>query len=290
MPTERIPYKACPLCGRKDWRDIHTTPMQRDAIVAELNLEPTITWRQCDGCGHNYTSGYWPPEILQKVCESNAGMPAEVCTDRFTWGRIVEMCIGHWRQQRKYRSCPPLLGRYDPRWLDVGCGLGTSIGAVAEYGFDVVGLEMRPAFVDLLRKCGYNVLLASFEDFTDPDGFDVILLAEFLEHSVFPVDALKHAKSLLCPGGTVYASCPSRGSFPWLLRDAVASGATVFTLDGQRTAGKEESVNVVQWGQVEHYHAFDREHLELAFRKGGLQPQEFHVGRRYFETIEVIGG
>lgn len=70
--------------------------------------------------------------------------------------------------------------------LNYGCELvtpGALFTTAAEFGYDAMGLDSRQAPVLLLQRMGYSAICASFETFNaDPGSFDVISMADVLEH------------------------------------------------------------------------------------------------------------
>ncbi len=275
---KRIPYEQCPLCEEKVYKVVREVDISLGELMS-MTLERKLQWRECSGCGHIYADGYWSVEIMQKILDLMPNMAFDLQVERVHWARIVEKLMARWGAGCDF----DLILRDDARWLDVGCGHGIGLTVAEEYGFEVLGIDLRQWSVDTMKAWGYAAIQHSFDEYVTafPDErWDVVVLAEFLEHCPFPVDTLKKAKSLLRPRGVVYASTPSRDSVMWRARDAMQKGGPKIRMSG----GVEAT-----WGQIEHYHAFSRKHLEDCFRRAGLEPVAFHIGERYFETMEVIG-
>ena len=86
------------------------------------------------------------------------------------------------------------------RLLDVGCGLGFSLLAARDAGFDAVGLDqLGPE--DPNARPGRRILRGAIETFTSAEPFDVVSLVDVIEHVRDPVDTLRIVKRLLVPGG-----------------------------------------------------------------------------------------
>lgn len=273
MPIERVPYEACPICEEKKHEVLHEDVVLHLHGMPEMGLPKKVTWLECTGCGHAFTKDYWDEETTRKIWEKRPE-PGEIDThqEREQWARIVGKCIA----AHESLDVDERYHKGKSRSLDVGYGDGVGLTVFEEYGFEAMGIDVRDATGGELKRLGYNVIEADFAEcnaaWIDSEkamGFDVIVMAEFLEHQPFPVETLKRAKSLLRPGGVIYASVPSRDCLVWKLKLGRRDWAT--------------------WGQVEHLHAFGRKQLELAFRKAELEPVAFHVGERYYETMEVIG-
>lgn len=276
---KRIPYEQCPLCEEKEFSVVRQVEVPlRD--LAEYPIERKLQWQQCAGCGHVYAHGHWPMETMQLIWKHSPALQLEVQKDRIAWARIVEkvmFCVPELDVEQKFHEGAV-------RWLDVGCAEGVGVSVAQEYGFEALGVDCREEHTKMAKPWGVEIVTSEFEAFAETakhgkQTWDVIVLSEFLEHQVSPVRELERAKGLLRPGGVIYASCPSRDSLPWKVRDAAFLGGVQLP----------NVHNAEQWEQIEHYHAFSREHLEDAFRRAGLEPVAFHVGERWFESMEVIG-
>ena len=131
----------------------------------------------------------------------------------------------HWIECDRHSSQynPPLEARYDilinrigrvRRILDVGCGDGYLMSRVSACGDAVVGIDPEFAGVALAtdklrrwRNC--TVIQASGYDlpFGD-DYFDVVLLADVIEHLERPARSLQEITRVLAPNGTLLVTTP----------------------------------------------------------------------------------
>jgi SAM-dependent methyltransferase len=99
------------------------------------------------------------------------------------------------------------------RLLDVGCGHGLLLDEARSRGYDTVGLELsRSAASHAREELGVDVREAPVEDFADADGFDVVVLADVLEHLDDPVAAVDRCAGLLRPGGVLCVVTPDPSS------------------------------------------------------------------------------
>jgi SAM-dependent methyltransferase len=104
-----------------------------------------------------------------------------------------------------------MIGEYTPngRLLDVGCGHGLLLDQAKKRGYDTMGLELSSANAAHAREnLGLDVREVGLEDFTDPQGFDVVVLADVIEHLSDPVSAIDHCKRLVAPGGVLCIVTP----------------------------------------------------------------------------------
>lgn len=96
------------------------------------------------------------------------------------------------------------------RLLDVGCGAGVLLHAMARHGWTVVGTELSSLAAEQLRAAGLTVHLGHLEAAAEaPGSFDVIVLSEIIEHVREPKALLAPAVRLLRSGGCLYVTTPN---------------------------------------------------------------------------------
>jgi SAM-dependent methyltransferase len=97
--------------------------------------------------------------------------------------------------------------------LDVGCGDGRFLAAMAERGWRTEGIETEPAAASLARhRTGSTVHETPLEDARLPDAaFDMVSLLHVLEHVPDPRVTLSVARRVLTPGGTLLLALPNVG-------------------------------------------------------------------------------
>jgi SAM-dependent methyltransferase len=106
-----------------------------------------------------------------------------------------------------------LRGRAPGLVLDVGCGRGDLLAALADRGWEVVGLDPSPAAVSAARDRGVEAIEGSIESVElEPESFDAIVFHHSLEHVTDPIEALRSACAALRPGGLLMVGIPNFGS------------------------------------------------------------------------------
>jgi 2-polyprenyl-3-methyl-5-hydroxy-6-metoxy-1,4-benzoquinol methylase len=144
-----------------------------------------------------------------------------------------ELGVRHWwwraRNAHVRRRVEALLhGRRDARILDIGCGDGVLFPFLSTFG-RVEGIEPDPLVVSDDGPWRASIHLRPFDESFAPDTrYDLILMLDVLEHLDAPVDALRHASSLLAPGGRILITVPAFMSL-WTHHDAVNRHVTRFT-------------------------------------------------------------
>jgi len=162
------------------------------------------------------------------------------------------------------RLCAPA----DRRWLDIGAGNGSLLFTAEEYGFIPVGVDLRSGNVEMLRRLGYEAYCKDFRQLDNVAAFNVISMADVLEHMPFPLQALQHVHRLLVDGGISFISMPNSENMVWRLMD-------------------HNNVNPY-WGEIEHYHNFSRNRLFKLLSDTGFQPLRYGISERYRICMEVI--
>lgn len=149
-----------------------------------------------------------------------------------------------------------LLGLVGPgplRILDVGCGSGELGRALRERGHHVVGIDSRKPLCELDEFVRADL----WAGFPDLQGrlFDVVILADVLEHMAEPAKLLAEAKARLAPGGSVLVSLPN--AVHWSVRAQVALGKFDYMNKGILDRG--------------HLRFFTRSSAERLFAEAGLR-------------------
>ncbi len=253
----RVLYTQCPLCEGSALVDLRSDVCSHHPLY-HSELPDTISWRGCETCGHIFTDGYFTPEAFAKVLESSN--PSQVPGTATQSARPLAARI--------VRRVSQIRGELGGRWLDVGVGDGALLTTAAEFGYDAVGLELRPHNAEILNGHGYDVRLSELSELDAAERFDVISLADVLEHMPYPAQTLRAAWERLAPGGQLFVSMPNVDSFAWKALD--------------------ESGSNPYWAEIEHYHNFSREHLYWLLRHNGFEPCDYGVSERYRAGMEVI--
>jgi SAM-dependent methyltransferase len=99
------------------------------------------------------------------------------------------------------------------RLLDVGCGHGLLLDEARRRGYATVGLELsRSAAAHGRESLGLDVREMPLEDFVTDERFDVIVLADVLEHLEDPVVGIDRCVELLRPNGVLCVVTPDPSS------------------------------------------------------------------------------
>jgi SAM-dependent methyltransferase len=114
----------------------------------------------------------------------------------------------------KLRSILAAAGGTPARYLDVGCGDGRYLEAMARRGVprsELYGLELDEHTVDKLRQQGFNAHCERVESSTSiPEAsFDLITMFHVIEHVASPREVIDRLAGWLRPGGVMALETPN---------------------------------------------------------------------------------
>ncbi|MCX8502105.1 MAG: class I SAM-dependent methyltransferase [Alphaproteobacteria bacterium] len=110
-----------------------------------------------------------------------------------------------------FHLSPPPEGRR--RILDVGCNQGRGMVQFRRSGFaDVEGLDINPVAAAQAASLGFTVFSGPVMNFFPEQRFDVVVLANVLEHCPIPMTTLSNVARLVKPEGEVWLSVPNADS------------------------------------------------------------------------------
>ena len=110
--------------------------------------------------------------------------------------------------------------------LEIGSGLGYMTFALRRTGFDAIGMDISAVAVEnATQRFGPFYQQADLKDWSlrYPQTYDVVLMAELIEHVPEPGNLIQMAVKLLKPGGKLVMTTPNKSHFPeWVLWETEA--------------------------------------------------------------------
>jgi SAM-dependent methyltransferase len=199
-------YRPCGICGQK-------CRVILDGLFDDRFGAPgTYAILRCANCGQEQT---WPrplPGDLKELYERfynagiNPGSAYRGLRESFFASGLYRLWL-RWDGDMSFHS-----RRGAGRLLDVGCNEGRSLSLYADNGFQVEGLELNETAAALARRRGFMVHTAALAQFKPGALYDVVVLANVLEHAWDPVQMLAEVRPRLRPEGQVWISCPNAAS------------------------------------------------------------------------------
>lgn len=208
--TQSATANTCPLCGadrprrrvevfsfREIWAALAAQWEAQipEGVASRLTPGPETALVPCGTCGLRYFSPALPGD--GPFYEALAASPRYYSPWKWEFG-----LVGGW------------LGPGDAV-LDVGCGAGDFLAAVAPRVRLAVGLETNEAAASAAGARGLAVAVAPLETFAaEREGsFDAVTILHVVEHLQEVRQHLRAAVRCLRPGGALYVSVPNRRRF-----------------------------------------------------------------------------
>jgi protein O-GlcNAc transferase len=252
----RTPYTACPLCEGQEFAELKEVDGTEDAVMGP-EVSPHWSWRGCENCGHIFTEGYLQDHVLEQVRRRGAQLPSS--GPEFAAKRQAAAATVH--RISSMRGC------IEGVWLDVGFGGGELLTTASEFGYDVVGIDMRESVVAEAPTLGFEAAVAPLEALEGSELYDVISLSYVLGQTTFPMETLKAAARLLRSGGVVFVATPNLDCRGWQQKESAGENS--------------------EWSEVERTQLFSREHLYWAMRRVGLEPCDYMSSANSDSGMEI---
>ena len=266
------PFSACPLCDAAlDGCTLHKVADISKHPLYSADLPAQLTWLRCGTCAHVFTQDYWTPAgeaiLFAKTLphQTPGSQPCEPL--RGTWAPTVTRVAGILCATRPRAAVFGAAGDARPRWIDVGFGNGALVTTADEFGFDALGIDVRPTAVERLAAAGYAAVCSDFNDFDAETPVAVLSFCDALEHMHDPRQTLHKAHKLLAADGLLYISLPNSETATW--RQWEAAGTNPY------------------WAELEHYHNFSRTRLIRLLAQHGFEVVDYSVSSRYYSCLEI---
>jgi len=214
------PATHCALCGGEG--DV----LHRDLVDHLFDAPGEWAIRRCaaPGCGLGWVD---PQPLLGEIGELYAGYYTHGAADGAGgrqsyvtpgWRGAVKRLLGtvlFWKSA-VYRTDYFHLGDMPPgRVLEIGCGNGDFLRAIAERGWRATGIDFDAAAVAAARSLpGVEARQGTLiEQRFDEASFDAIVMNNVIEHVPDPAETIAECRRILRPGGRLVAITPNLDSF-----------------------------------------------------------------------------
>jgi len=206
MDDYKIDSRLCLICGQECRNRV--TGLFDDRFGAPGTYDIV----QCQHCGLEQTWPRPPERELKELYErfyNWAGDSTAYATirQRFLASALYRLWL-NWDGDISFH-----LRQGSGRLLDIGCNEGRGLTLYANNGFKAEGLELNERAAAIARERGFQIYTTPLEQFNPEKPYEVVVLANVLEHAWDPVAMLLKVRRLLQPGGEVWISCPNAASF-----------------------------------------------------------------------------
>lgn len=172
---------------------------------------PKFSVLQCKQCSFQYSNLHPTAKDLNKLYSKNY---------YHAWGldqkslRLVTRRMKMQTFKHYLDIIESLSGRSPKKLLDVGCATGFLLEIAKERDYDCYGVEISSyACQQATKLFGNHIFCGTLEDAKFPPGFfDVVAMADLLEHVIDPRKTLIKAKKILKENGLLFLVTPDVGS------------------------------------------------------------------------------
>lgn len=257
-PSHNYVYQAsnlviveyCPLCGGEG------TPYSCYNATTSLDFipgfDPVRLWMACDACHHLFAYSY--PANLGELLSNTAF--------EFNLKPKTHLLPVNGRIMAEISRIAP-----GPRLLEVGVGAGEMAAVAKEFLFDVVGIDIRPAYADAVENMlDVRVHCEDFLEFAEEERYDIVMMGDVIEHLSDPLSALRKAHRLLNDSGLLWISTPN-----------FESAYSLVTKDADP-----------MWRIVEHLNYFSAKSMSKCLTEVGFDLINYQISQHYNGSMEIM--
>lgn len=198
--AHNIRENPCPCCGSES-SELFAKGRDLDTYHFYSSLEgfERLNYVRCLNCGLIYSN----PRLAYTDSTLHEVSPGHTAR-RIKRQQAIQDKLRR-RKLKKVEKIVKLAGSTRGRFLDIGCGSGFALEAAVACGFDAIGTELQPGFIEVCRAKGLNAVPGTVEGISFPDAsFAVVYLEDVLEHLNQPFAYLDEIVRVLQPGGILY--------------------------------------------------------------------------------------
>ncbi|HUH59517.1 MAG TPA: class I SAM-dependent methyltransferase [Candidimonas sp.] len=187
---------VCPLCeGHLHWEMPFFDQVSQSVVCRGHDYH----WRACLSCGNGYPSSTPPLEELQQYWNKNRveGVTAAEAS------AVAAQRLGYadsWAQ-KTWAFVTPHCKKRTGRFLDIACGLGSTVRRFQDGGWDAYGIDADPNTKAVHEKQGIKSTIGQFENIGTDKKFDLISIAHAIYFVTDPRTFVRTVRSSLAEGG-----------------------------------------------------------------------------------------
>jgi SAM-dependent methyltransferase len=190
---------TCPICSNDTfWPVPHRNEPEVEAWRAEAGDRAPALWRLCRRCGNAYPTVKQDLAVLARIWEVNRTRD-DPATSEAAWAERRR--IARLGGERAVAFYGPLAAKRQGRFLDIGCGLGGTVRAFADAGWEALGVDADAATEPSHRALGIASRIGQVETMDLEGGWDIVHSAHAIYFVTDPMGFLARARALLVPDG-----------------------------------------------------------------------------------------
>lgn len=190
---------TCPICGEhRSWPIPSRHEPEVDRWRAEHGDTAPAGWRLCRRCGNGYPTAAQDLAVLARIWEANRTRDDAAAAPALWAERRRIARLGGERAVNFYL---PLATTPQGRFLDIGCGLGGTVRAFADSGWDALGVDADAATEPFHRELGIASRIGQVETLDLDGGWDIVHSAHAIYFVTDPMGFLARTRALLSPDG-----------------------------------------------------------------------------------------
>lgn len=194
-------FNPCEICGADDWSFIYEGPIRNGAFGTQAEGGKVAL---CGGCGiarldekMSIPISAYESDKYRSILEQ--GLEVKAFFSQHDWIQIQNL-LAFW----------PLCLR-DQIIAEIGCGAGSFLDHITGMAKRIIAVEPTELYHNSLRQRGYEVYSYAADAVKyHPEGIDVVVTFQVIEHVLNPRIFLTEIAALLKPGGTLIVATPNR--------------------------------------------------------------------------------
>lgn len=192
---------TCIICGSTAfWPLRHRHDEHAERLHAELVSPAPYEWRLCQQCGNAYPTQAPDLRVLSRIWEVNRVFD-DPTSQQARAMRDYRLRVSRIGGQRAFAIHGALHKGPPGRFLDIACGLGATVRAFADAGWQAEGVDADPSTAEFHREFGIKARIGQVETLEFNDLFDIVQISHAVYFITDPVGFFRRVKTLLKPDG-----------------------------------------------------------------------------------------
>jgi 2-polyprenyl-3-methyl-5-hydroxy-6-metoxy-1,4-benzoquinol methylase len=195
-------FERCEICGANSWNSITYEGSVRSGSFGTRTEGGKVA--RCGGCGVD--------RLAESVSISSSSYESDSYRIAMEQGLEIEDFFAH--------ADPVQIHNISAFWpldlrgkviADIGCGAGSFISHVSGLAEKIIAIEPTERYHSSLSERGYAVFSYATDALkVHPEGVDIAVTFQVIEHVLNPRAFLTEIAALLKPGGTLLIATPNR--------------------------------------------------------------------------------